>query len=452
MESINPATGERIARYPTLKVEEVTEKIAGAAQGYTRWRKTDLAARGTRIAQLGDALLRNQETLARLTSQEMGKPLSEARAELAKCARLCDYYTEFGPAMLDPRPVTTRATESYVRYDPLGPILGIMPWNYPVWQVIRFAVPTLFAGNTVLLKHAPNVTGTALALEECFREAGIESGIYTALLAEVSAVEGILRDRRIAGVSLTGSVGAGQAVAELAGRYLKPSVLELGGSDAFIVLADADLDAAAKAAATSRFLNSGQSCIAAKRFLVEDSVHDAFVERLRAHVEALVIGDPMDEATTLGPLARPDLLNQLHRQVTQSIERGARCLVGGHPLEGAGNFYAPTLLTEVTAGMPAFDEETFGPVAAVTRVRDEDDVLTLANASSYGLGAAVFSEGARGRALIEALDAGFVALNSIVKSDPRLPFGGVKNSGYGRELAREGLLAFVNTKTVWIQR
>lgn len=452
MRSINPSNGATLASYSPLESDGVLNAIASAHRAFGEWKTSGLAARRERISRLGDVLLSHQAKLAELTTLEMGKPIVEARAEIDKCARLCRYYASHGENLLDPAPVVTEAAESYVRFDPLGPILGIMPWNYPVWQVIRFAVPTLLAGNTILLKHAPNVCGTALALEACFREAGFAEGEYTALVVEVEHVEEILADPRVAGVSLTGSVGAGRAVGEIAGRYLKPCLLELGGSDPFIVLSDADLDEAASAAATSRFLNSGQSCIAAKRLLVEDAVHDAFVERLGERISALAVDDPINETTRVGPLARPDLLSQLHAQVTGSVARGAKLVMGGKPIERAGNFYEPTLLTEVTQGMAVFDEETFGPVASVTRVQGEQALVTMANATRYGLGAAVFSRGERGRAFIPQLEAGHIAINTIVKSDPRLPFGGIKHSGYGRELAREGVLAFTNTKTVWIQR
>ncbi|MEM6733712.1 MAG: aldehyde dehydrogenase family protein, partial [Myxococcota bacterium] len=362
MDSVNPRDGSLIARYDTLDVAALGTKLAVAHMAYSEWRREPLSVRTKAAAMLGEKLLMEKESLATLMTDEMGKPIRQARAEIEKCAGLCQFYSEMAPTFLSPRTVKTEASESYVRYDPLGPILGIMPWNYPVWQVIRFAVPTLLIGNVVLLKHAPNVSGCALAIEKLFHDSGFSDGIYSALLLDVEHVDKVIADPRTAGVSLTGSVSAGVAVAEAAGRNLKPSVLELGGSDPFIVLADADLDAAVDAAVSSRTLNSGQSCIAAKRFLVERPVHDAFVERMRAAMQRLVLGDPREEATDIGPLARPDLVSNLHFQVKTSIELGAKLELGGAPVDQPGNYYPPTLLTGVTRGMPVFDEETFGPV------------------------------------------------------------------------------------------
>lgn len=451
LESINPRDGSRIASYDTLVSDALGTVLSVASMAFGEWRSRSVTKRAEAIRTLGERILANESELARLMTDEMGKPIRESRAELQKCATLCHYYAEEGPSFLTPRPVETEASSSYVRHDPLGPILGIMPWNYPVWQVVRFAVPTLLTGNVVLLKHAPNVTGCALTIERLFRDAGLTEGIYTALLLDVEQVDKVIADPRVAGVSLTGSVAAGQAVAEAAGRHLKPVVLELGGSDPFIVLDDADLDAAAEAGVTSRMLNSGQSCIAAKRFLVEAGVHDAFVARLKERIDGLVLGDPREEDTEVGPLARPDLVSNLHFQVKTSVDLGAKVVTGGEPVERPGNYYRPTLLTEVKRGMPVFDEETFGPVASVIRVEHEAELLELANGSLYGLGAAVFSGSERGEALVPQLDAGYVAVNAFVRSDPRLPFGGIKHSGYGRELSREGLYAFSNLKTVWVQ-
>lgn len=452
MESVNPANGSVVGRYPTLSSDALERKIACAEVAYSGWREVAVSSRVERFVTLAETLLAERDELAELITEEMGKPVREARSEIDKSARLCRYYAEAGPAMLEPQDVNTEAHQSYVRVDPLGPVLGIMPWNYPVWQVVRFAVPCLLTGNVVLLKHAPNVTGASLALERLFHKAGLTDGIYSALTLEVEQVESVIADPRVAGVSLTGSVGAGQAVATISGRHLKPSVLELGGSDPFIVLDDADLDAAAEAAVASRTLNSGQSCIAAKRFIVESSVHDAFVARMVERVEKLRIGNPQDETTDIGPLARADLISTLHFQVTSSIEQGALCITGGAPVPRPGNYYAPTVLTQVERGMAVFDEETFGPVAAVCKAEHEAQVIELANGTLYGLGASVFGSEQRAAALVDVIEAGFVTINGFTRSDPRLPFGGVKHSGYGRELAREGVLAFSNLKTVWIQR
>jgi len=382
----------------------------------------------------------------------MGKPLAQGEAEAEKCAWACDYYAEHAEQFLSPVARPTDATRSYVRFDALGPVLAIMPWNFPFWQVFRFAAPALAAGNAGLLKHAPNVSRCALEIEQLLREAGFPDGLFRAVLLPNEAVAPVIADPRICAVTLTGSDRAGSQVAQQAGRHLKKSVLELGGSDPFIVLADANLDEAARTAAEARLLNSGQSCIAAKRFIVVEPVFDRFLERFVAAVAARRLGDPLAPGTEVGPQARADLRANLQRQVEESVRRGAKLVLGGRVPEGPGFFYPPSVLTAVANGMPAFDEEVFGPVAAVIRVRDDADAVRVANASPYGLGAAVWTEDReRGERLAAELEVGSVFVNGLVKSDPRLPFGGVKRSGYGRELSEFGLREFVNVKSVWVR-
>jgi succinate-semialdehyde dehydrogenase/glutarate-semialdehyde dehydrogenase len=388
--------------------------------------------------------------LAALMAREMGKPLAQGRAEADKCAWACEYYAEHAAALLAPEPAATGARESFVTYEPLGPIFAIMPWNFPLWQVFRFAAPNLVAGNTALLKHAESVPGCARAITALLEDAGLPSGVFTNLFITHEQAESVIAHPAVRGVTLTGSTRAGRAVARAAGAHLKKTVLELGGSDAYLVLEDADLDLAAAACATSRLLNAGQSCIAAKRFVVAESVRGAFTERLVARMAETKMGDPMDATTTLGPLARADLREALRRQVEASLAQGARLRLGGRVPDGPGAFYPATVLDDVRPGMPAFDEELFGPVAAVVGASGEAEAIRLANASPYGLGAAVFSsdlERAR-RIAAHELDAGACAINDFVRSDPRLPFGGVKDSGFGRELGRQGLLEFMNVKAV----
>jgi succinate-semialdehyde dehydrogenase/glutarate-semialdehyde dehydrogenase len=390
-------------------------------------------------------------TYARTMTLEMGKPIVQAEAEVEKCAVTCDFYAEHAEAYLAQQPRETDATRSYVRFDPLGPVLAVMPWNFPFWQVFRFAAPALMAGNVGVLKHASNVPRSALAIEEVFRDAGFPRGVFSTVLVGSPAVAALIADPRIMAITLTGSEGAGRKVAEHSGRELKKTVLELGGSDPFIVLADADLTVAARNAADARLINSGQSCIAAKRFIVVESVVDAFVDRFRRELSIRRMGDPLDQATQVGPQAREDLRDSLHQQVEESVKRGAKLLLGGEIPTGKGAFYPPTMLTAVEKGMPAFDEETFGPVAAVIRATDETDAVRIANDSTLGLGASLWTQD-RGRAerLAAEIEAGSVFVNGVVKSDPRLPFGGIKHSGYGRELSEYGIREFVNIKSVWI--
>ena len=452
MKAIDPATGRLIREYPEHPPEEVERRIARAAAAFRAWRERPVEARASLLAAAGAALRRRRDAYAALMTAEMGKTIAAAEAEVDKCAAGCDYFAEHAAASLAPRPIPTDASSSYVRCDPLGLVLAVMPWNFPFWQAIRCAAPALAAGNAVLLKHASNVPGCALALEEVFQAAGFPDGVFTTLLVPARAVEGLIRHPEVRAVSLTGSEEAGVQVAAQAGAALKKTVLELGGSDPFIVLADADPEAAAVAAAAARTINNGESCIAAKRFLVEEPIAERFEVALAARMSSLRVGDPSTRETEVGPLAREDLIATLQAQVDRSVAAGARLLTGGRRLERAGFFYAPTVLARVSPGMAAFDEETFGPVAAVTRARDAEEALELANRSRFGLGASVWTgDPRRGEALAARLEAGSVFVNGAVKSDPRLPFGGVKHSGYGRELSEAGIREFVNLKTVWVR-
>lgn len=453
IEAINPATGEVIGRYDPHGVHDVELAIDRAEATFHEWRRLSLEARAARVRALGALLRERQAELGRLATREMGKPIKEARAEVEKCAWVCEHYAEHGPALLAPERVETEATRSFVTFQPLGVVLAIMPWNFPFWQLFRFAAPALLAGNTVLLKHAANVPGCALAIERVVRDAGFPEGALKTLLIESHAVEGIIASPHVAAVTLTGSVRAGRAVAAQAGAQLKKTVLELGGSDAYVVLEDADVEQAAAVCAKSRLINSGQSCIAAKRFVVVEAVAERFEAALIERLAAARVGDPEREETEVGPLARGDLRRELHAQVAASVEAGARCALGGELPRGPGYFYPPTVLLDVPRASPAASEELFGPVAAVLRARDEAAALHLANASVFGLGGAVFTrDRARGeRIAAEELAAGCCFVNDFVRSDPRLPFGGIKESGYGRELGREGIREFTNIKTVWVK-
>ena len=451
LESINPATGEVLERFDETSRPEVDRALSAAREAFLAWRTVPFVTRAQKMRAAARVLRERAATYARTMTLEMGKPIVQAEAEVEKCAATCDFYAQHAEAFLAPQPRETDATRSFVRFDPLGPVLAVMPWNFPFWQVFRFAAPALMAGNVGILKHASNVPRTALAIEEVFREAGFPQGVFSTVLVGSSAVASLIADPRIVAVTLTGSEGAGRKVAEQSGRELKKTVLELGGSDPFIVLADADLTVAARNAADARLINSGQSCIAAKRFIVVDAVADAFVDRFLRELSTRRMGDPLDRATQVGPQAREDLRDSLHGQVEQSVKRGAKVLLGGEIPTGKGAFYPPTLLTAVEAGMPAFDEETFGPVAAVIRANDETDAVRLANDSTLGLGASLWTQD-RGRAerLAAEIEAGSVFVNGVVKSDARLPFGGIKRSGYGRELSEYGIREFVNIKSVWI--
>ncbi|MCA9082818.1 MAG: NAD-dependent succinate-semialdehyde dehydrogenase [Planctomycetaceae bacterium] len=453
MQTINPATEQLVCEYKEHTSAQIDLLLENALNAFNLWKTVSFAERSQRMRQASGLLRDRAESFAVLMTTEMGKPVREARAEVEKCAWVCEFYADHAEGFLAPQPVVTDAASSYVRHDPLGPLLAIMPWNFPFWQVFRFAAPALMAGNTALLKHSSNVTGCSVAIEQLFRDAGFPVGCFTSLVIPSSKVADVIADRAVQAVSVTGSENAGRKVAEVAGRNLKKCVLELGGSDAFVVRVDADLLQAASCAARSRTMNSGQSCIAAKRFLVHDQIADEFVDRLAEEMQALVVGDPSLESTSVGPLARKDLLDELSDQVTQTVEQGARTVTGGHRLQRSGFFYAPTILADVTESMTAFQEELFGPVAAVIRFTDDDDAVRLANLSRFGLGASIWTSDVRvGQEMAARLEAGAVFINGIVRSDPRMPFGGIKASGYGRELGKAGIMEFVNQKTVWIEK
>lgn len=450
--SINPATGRRIRSYRPHTARQVEAALARAQRAFPAWRDLSVAQRIRHLRAVARVLRRRQNQLADLLTTEVGKPVTQSRAEVAKCALACDYYIRHGAAFLQSERPVGAPSNSRVVYEPLGCILAIMPWNFPFWQLFRAAAPALIAGNTMLLKHSSNVCGCALAIEDVFRAAGLPAGVFQTLLIGAAPAARLIQDDRIRGVTLTGSTAAGRTVAAAAGAALKPAVFELGGSDPYLILADADLDQAAEVCAEARLTNSGQSCVGAKRFIVVNQVRRAFEKKFVAAMAARRVGDPADPATDVGPMARRDLRDELHRQVTKSIRCGAKLLLGGHPLPGAGWFYAPTVLTGVKPGMPAYAEELFGPVAAVIGVRDEAEAVRVANATPYGLGAAIFSRNrARARRLAARIEAGLVFINAAVHSDPALPFGGVKQSGFGRELAQAGIRSFVNAKTmkVW---
>ncbi|MBT8146740.1 MAG: NAD-dependent succinate-semialdehyde dehydrogenase [Gammaproteobacteria bacterium] len=451
MLSINPATGQTIAEYQTHSTEKVEQLITEARTAFESWRFKPLAERAEVVRKAAAILNKNRESYALLMTREMGKPVSQSLAEIDKCADACVFYAEKSSEFLAPDRVKTNAPESFVCYEPLGVVLAVMPWNFPFWQVFRFAAPGLMAGNAGLLKHASNVSGCALAIEDVFREAGLPAGLFSTLLIKSSDVEQVIRHRDVSAVTLTGSGPAGAAVASTAGQELKKSVLELGGSDAYVVLADADLDLAARVCAMSRMNNNGQTCIAAKRLIVDAQVKQQFEEKLLQEMKRYQTGNPELEATNQGPMARADLRDELHQQVEESIRLGARCLLGGSVPDEAGAFYPATLLTDVEESMPAFNQELFGPVASVIAATDEEEAISKANDSDFGLGAAVFSQDIDKARHIAAhrLEAGTCVVNDFVRSDPRLPFGGIKQSGYGRELSHFGMHEFVNIKTVY---
>lgn len=451
--TINPATGAKVADYPRMDAQQVQQALATAEERFQAWRQSSFTTRAERMRKAAQHLRASAPAFARLMAEEMGKPIKDGRAEVEKCAWVCEYYAEQAATFLAPERIVTDASESFVTYQPLGVILAVMPWNFPFWQVFRFAAPALMAGNAGVLKHASNVPGCALAIEEVFTAAGFPAGLFTTLLVGSDAVESIIANPVVRAVSLTGSTPAGRATAAKAGAMLKKCVLELGGSDPYVILEDADLALAAATCASSRLINAGQSCIAAKRFIVVERQRSAFEKLFVDRMAAAKMGDPLDEATEVGPQARHDLRDELHQQVQKSIENGARCLLGGQIPDGAGAYYPPTVLTDVRPGMPAYDEELFGPVAAIIPVADEAEAIRVANDSCFGLGAAVFTQDlAKGRQIATTqLEAGACFVNAFVKSDPRLPFGGIKESGYGRELSHHGIREFVNIKSVYIK-
>jgi succinate-semialdehyde dehydrogenase / glutarate-semialdehyde dehydrogenase len=449
--SLNPATEEVLATFDPFTPDEVEEAVAEAQEAFLEWRERAIAEREPFMRKLAALLRERADRYGRLITIEMGKPIGEAKAEIEKCAWACDHFAENAKRYLADERIPSNARQSLVAFEPLGVVLAVMPWNFPFWQVVRFGAPALMAGNAAVLKHASNVPQCALAIEEAVRDAGFPEGLLRTVLVSGGAIEPLILDDRIRAVTLTGSSDTGSRIAELAGRALKKAVLELGGSDPFIVLADADLDAAATTGARARNQNAGQSCIAAKRFIAERAVAEDFERRFAKAVEDLVVGDPLDPKTQVGPLARRDLLEAVERQVDASVRMGARILTGGERLSGKGFFYRPTVLTDVTPNMPVFSEETFGPVAAVIRVRDADEAVRTANESAYGLGASLWTRDvARGDRLARKIESGSVFINGMVASDPRLPFGGIKRSGYGRELSAFGIREFTNIQTIWI--
>jgi succinate-semialdehyde dehydrogenase/glutarate-semialdehyde dehydrogenase len=451
LRSIDPSTGRELATFPEAREEAIESAVGKAWSARRGWREAGLGIRAGLMRRVAGVLRADRTRYAALLTSEMGKPIAEAEAEVEKCAWTAGWFADNGERLLADEPVESTGTESYVRFQPLGVILAVMPWNFPFWQAFRAGLPALTAGNVMLLKHSSNVPQSALAIEEVFREAGVPDGVFQTLLIGSGAVEWIIADHRVAGVTLTGSEQAGATVAEAAGKHLKKTVLELGGSDPFIVLAGADLDAAASVACRARNQNNGQSCIAAKRFVVEESVADDFEQRFVNAVAALKVGNPMDRANQVGPLARADLVDDLERQVNESVRLGATALTGGKRITGDGYYFEPTVLSNVRTGMPAYHEETFGPVAAVIRVRDAEDALRVANDTEFGLGANIWTgDVERGKRLAEQVEAGLVFINGMVASDARLPFGGVKRSGYGRELSDYGIKEFTNIQTVWV--
>lgn len=449
--TINPATGETVRTYEPHTDAQVDQRIALAADTFRSYRRTPFAFRVERMLRAAEILETEQEAFGRLMTLEMGKLLKAGREEAVKCALGCRYYAEHAARFLSDEPAKSTATESFIHYQPLGPILAVMPWNFPFWQVFRLAAPALMAGNVVLLKHASNVPQCALAIEDVIRRAGFPGGAFQTLLIGAAQVQRVLESPHVAGVSLTGSEHAGRQVAAVAGKELKKTVLELGGSDPFIVTPTADLDAAIDTAVKARIVNSGQSCIAAKRFIVFDRIAETFERRFTERMKALKVGDPLDAATEVGPLSTRDVLHDLAEQVRESVDRGARVLTGGTILDRPGNFYAPTVLADIPRDCPAYTDELFGPVASIFRVRDIDEAIRIANDTSFGLGSSVWTNDPAERArFIDDIEAGQVFVNGMVVSDPRLPFGGIKHSGFGRELSVYGIREFVNIKTVWI--
>ncbi len=454
MQSINPATGELLTEFETWDQETLDHMVTQAGYMFPDWSKlTPIEDRCLMLKNVAKVLRDDSDLLAELITLEMGKTLVEAEAEIEKSAWVCEYYADNGPAFLADEMVETDASKSYISYLPLGPVLAVMPWNFPFWQVFRFAAPALIAGNVALLKHASNVPQCALAIEEVFRKAGFPDHIFTTLMISSSQVESVIRHSAVRAVTLTGSEPAGRQVASIAGSELKKTVLELGGSDAFIILDDVRMSEVVEGAVKGRFLNMGQSCIAAKRFIVDQFIAEKFTEQFKEAIEShFVAGDPMDESTTLAPMARQDLLDELHDQVMRSVELGAKIVTGGYQLDREGCYYAPTILTDVTSNMPAYNEEFFGPVAIILKASEPAHALGIANSVNYGLGGSIWTTDlATAETMARGMESGATFINSITFSDPRMPFGGVKNSGYGRELSKEGIREFTNVKSIWIK-
>ncbi|HKW52022.1 MAG TPA: NAD-dependent succinate-semialdehyde dehydrogenase [Candidatus Eisenbacteria bacterium] len=453
LESVNPANDQVIGRYEETSPEAAATAVALADKAFLAWREAGFPLRAAAMTRAAELLEAGKSRYAALMAAEMGKPLAQGRAEIEKCAWGCRYYAENASRFLEALPIETDAAKSYAAFPPLGVVLAVMPWNFPFWQVFRFAAPAIMAGNAGVLKHASNVTGCALAIGELLREAGFPEHLFTVLCLRAGAVERVLEHPKVRAVTLTGSAAAGRAIASVAGRLLKKSVLELGGSDPYLVLGDAEMEPTVEACVSSRLINSGQSCIAAKRFIVVEKVRADFTERFVARMRAKRVGSPVEDGVELGPLARRDLRDELHAQVTESVRRGAKLLLGGEIPKGPGAFYPPTVLSDVGPGMPVYEEETFGPVAAIIAARDEADAVRIANDSTFGLGSAIFTrDAARGERLAaDSVEAGSCFVNALVRSDPRLPFGGIKESGYGRELSVFGIREFVNVKTVYVR-
>jgi succinate-semialdehyde dehydrogenase / glutarate-semialdehyde dehydrogenase len=453
MQTIDPTTGKKIKSYPEFSLSKIDGILNRAEKAFQSWRRLSFKERGVMMTKAALILRDNEDQYARLMAREMGKPFSQGQAEISKCAFVCGYYAVNAEQFLSPEPVKTEASKSFVTYEPLGIVLAVMPWNFPFWQVFRCAAPTLMAGNAVVLKHASNVCGCALAIERIFKEAGFPPGLFSNVIIPSLKVKHLIEHPLVQAVSLTGSTGAGKSIASHAGAVLKKAVLELGGSDPYIILEDADLENAVTACVNSRLINGGQSCISAKRFIVVDPVFKEFEERFIAKMQMQRMGPPLHEGINLGPMARHDLREQLHGQVKRSVKQGAKLLLGGAIPLGAGAFYPPTVLTNVRPAMAAYQEELFGPVAALVKVADEEQAIRIANDTVFGLGAAVFTRDVkRGeRIAIQELQAGCCFVNDPVKSDPRLPFGGIKQSGYGRELAESGIREFINVKTIYIK-
>lgn len=453
MEVIDPSSAKVVKNYPPTPADEIPEILEAVHNSWLTWRRTDFEYRAELLKKVASRLRNEKNSLAELMCLEMGKPISQGISEAEKCAWVCEYYADNAEQFLANQPTATDASNSYVTFQPIGIVLAVMPWNFPLWQVFRFAAPALMAGNAGVLKHASNVPGCALAIERLFREAGLPEHIFRTLLIGSKQVADVIAHPLVKAVTLTGSTPAGKSVASQAGSYLKKTVLELGGSDPYIILEDADLAQAAKTCATSRMINNGQSCIAAKRFIVVEEVYEQFKELMVQEMAQYTMGDPMSNDTKLGPMARTDLRNELHQQVQASIEKGAICLLGGQVPDKPGAWYPATVLENVQPGMPAYEEELFGPVASLIKVSNEAEAIEVANATDFGLGAAVFTaDKERGQRIAETeLQAGAAFVNEFVRSDPRLPFGGIKQSGYGRELSPFGILEFVNVKTVYVR-